>query len=66
MEMTISQVIETLIDLKEYYSTLPSYFYYGYEVEPMNQFDKQAIDTAIAVLREHESKEEQNANRQTD
>lgn len=64
MEMTISQVIETLIDLKEYYSTLPDY--YGYEVEPMNQFDKQAIDTAIAVLREHESNEEQNANRQSD
>lgn len=64
MEMTISQVIETLIDLKEYYSTLPGCF--GYEVEPMNQFDKQAIDTAIAVLREHESNEEQNANRQSD
>lgn len=51
--MTTEQVIEILADIKEYYGeTFDNNMFYGCEILPLNDNEREAIDKAIEMLKE--------------
>lgn len=49
--MTTEQVIEILADIKEYYGErLDDRIYFGYEILPLTDIEREAIDKAIEIL----------------
>ena len=51
--MTIEQVIEILADIKEYYGEmLDNRVYFGFEILPLNDNEREAMDKAIEMLKE--------------
>lgn len=49
--MTTEQVIEILADIKEYYGErLDDRIYFGYEIPPLNDIEREATDKAIEAI----------------
>ena len=50
--MTTEKVIETLADIKEYYGEmLDNRIYFGCEILPLTDIEREAMDKAIEILK---------------